>query len=448
MSLCRGFVSRNVVRFVSSSSFGGGAGGGSKGAAAAAAAAAATAASAAAAAAVAASAAANVAPEVKPRMRVSAAALRQQRTQGWMHRVYSAAKLPLQPVTLSDMLRHGATLNETTLIQSASWLHNELPRRIAGQLLAVQKFPFGLGQMPSARAMREDYMRSFIELTDLALPTTMEETAAYTERLERVYARHNGILVQLAKAIYELEESMASTVSDDDLSAFTEFANLNEPLDHFFTRRIGIRLLIGQHLANFADFKNGRREGNIVGLIDRELSPMDVAHDATSVAMGMCRDATGMAPEVIVEGPKLTFPYLREHLFYILLELLKNACRATVETHGDAPSLPPVRIVIADSDENEDVAIKISDLGGGIRRSNMDRVWSYLFTTALVDTRALVDGTSIGVPMAGFGVGLPVSRAHARYFGGDLHIISMYGHGTDCALYLRRLGDVKEPLPV
>lgn len=346
------------------------------------------------------------------------------------------------------MMQHGSTLNETTLIQSASWLHNELPRRIGGQLLAVQKFPFGLGQMPSARAMREDYMRSFIELTDMSLPTTIEQTAAYTERLERVYQRHNGILAQLAKAIFELEESMASTVSDDDLSAFTEFANLNEPLDHFFTRRIGIRLLIGQHLANFSDFKNGRRDENMVGLIDRLLSPMDVAQDALSVAMGMCRDATGMAPEVLVEGPSsLKFPYLREHLFYILLELLKNACRATVEKHGDAPSLPPVRIVIADSDEHEDVAIKISDLGGGIRRSDMDRVWSYLFSTAAVDTRALIDGSTIGVPMAGFGVGLPVSRAHARYFGGDLHIISMYGHGTDCALYLRRLGDVKEPLP-
>ena len=32
--------------------------------------------------------------------------------------------------------------------------------------------------------------------------------------------------------------------------------------------------------------------------------------------------------------------------------------------------------------DNEDVVIKVSDEGGGIKRSNMRRIWSYLFTTA------------------------------------------------------------------
>ena len=32
--------------------------------------------------------------------------------------------------------------------------------------------------------------------------------------------------------------------------------------------------------------------------------------------------------------------------------------------------------------QNEDVVIKVADEGGGIRRSYMSRIWSYLFTTA------------------------------------------------------------------
>ncbi|KAG1364880.1 hypothetical protein G6F60_013676 [Rhizopus arrhizus] len=49
-------------------------------------------------------------------------------------------------------------------------------------------------------------------------------------------------------------------------------------------------------------------------------------------------------------------------------------------------------------------------------------------------------------PMAGFGYGLPISRLYARYFGGDLKLISMEGYGTDVYLHLNRLSNSDEPL--
>jgi pyruvate dehydrogenase kinase 2/3/4 len=45
------------------------------------------------------------------------------------------------------------------------------------------------------------------------------------------------------------------------------------------------------------------------------------------------------------------------------------------------------------------------------------------------------------------GYGLPTSRAYARYFGGDLNVMSMEGYGTDAFLHLSRLGNRSEPLP-
>lgn len=50
-------------------------------------------------------------------------------------------------------------------------------------------------------------------------------------------------------------------------------------------------------------------------------------------------------------------------------------------------------------------------------------------------------------PCCSYGYGLPISRLYARYFGGDLSIISMEGYGTDAYLHLNRLGNVQEPLP-
>ena len=93
------------------------------------------------------------------------------------------------------------------------------------------------------------------------------------------------------------------------------------------------------------------------------------------------------------------------------------------------------------------VVIKVSDEGGGIRRSNMPRIWSYLYTTA---DPSILDGMlgsseardfDTSSPLAGLGYGLPISRNYARYFGGDLSIMSMEGYGTDSFIYLPRLGD-------
>jgi pyruvate dehydrogenase kinase 2/3/4 len=55
---------------------------------------------------------------------------------------------------------------------------------------------------------------------------------------------------------------------------------------------------------------------------------------------------------------------------------------------------------------------------------------------------------SANTPLAGLGYGLPISRSYARYFGGDLDIMSMEGYGTDAFIYLVRLGNSQEPLPV
>lgn len=49
-----------------------------------------------------------------------------------------------------------------------------------------------------------------------------------------------------------------------------------------------------------------------------------------------------------------------------------------------------------------------------------------------------------GGPMAGWGFGLPTSRAYATYLGGSLQLQSMEGLGTDVYLRLRHIDGKKE----
>jgi pyruvate dehydrogenase kinase 2/3/4 len=62
-------------------------------------------------------------------------------------------------------------------------------------------------------------------------------------------------------------------------------------------------------------------------------------------------------------------------------------------------------------------------------------------TYRLAGEDGVVRDFDITSPLAGLGYGLPISRNYARYFGGDLQIMSMEGYGTDSFIYLPRLGD-------
>ncbi|CBJ48308.1 pyruvate dehydrogenase kinase [Ectocarpus siliculosus] len=341
------------------------------------------------------------------------------------------------------------------LIQVASFLHRELPIRLAHRVRDLESVPDMLAQK-SVQQVREWYVISYEEIRKFPRPVTVDEEVRFAELLKGIYQRHAPVLLTMARGVWELRESFGPKDASrrgakNRFGDFYDFERTHTFLDGFYMSRIGIRILIGHYLA-----LQEAGADSWIGMVCQETSPAAIAEAAIEDAKFVCTRQYGDAPDVTLHGRlDLTFSYVPSHLHYIMLELIKNSMRATVDFHGlDEMDNNPIRVVIADGEGNEDVVIKVADEGGGIRRSYMTRIWSYLFTTAdpavqegFINLGEVESDHAKESPLAGLGYGLPISRSYARYFGGDLSIVSMEGYGTDAFVHLSRLGHHSEPLP-
>ncbi|KAJ1947324.1 [Pyruvate dehydrogenase (acetyl-transferring)] kinase isozyme 2 [Kickxella alabastrina] len=231
--------------------------------------------------------------------------------------------------------------------------------------------------------------------------------------------------------------------------------------DWLYSMNLGTQLLIEDHVA-IHDYGH-----NLVQIIQ----PLDIANRAAHDASVICQRHYGFpAPviKVIAPTPGVTTTYVPHHLYSMLFQLLKNALRATIEHHGKygRRNMPSIKLIMSSGDE--DVTFKISDEGGGIPLSQVDAIWSYLKTTtdlvsdpesamqqqaAEVGSKAVKNSALSSItfmkrasdmPLFGAGDGLPMTRQIARYFGGDLDLVSMEGVGTDAYLHLSRSRNAAE----
>eukprot|EP01121_Diplochlamys_sp_Union-15-3_P022312 TRINITY_DN9450_c0_g1_i2.p1 TRINITY_DN9450_c0_g1~~TRINITY_DN9450_c0_g1_i2.p1 ORF type:complete len:387 (-),score=49.87 TRINITY_DN9450_c0_g1_i2:5-1165(-) len=329
------------------------------------------------------------------------------------------------PVTLRELFDFGQNLTKWTFLMSAQFLQRELPIRLAKRIRELERLPHGLSETPSIRQLIELYQNSFWAIVDIDEIKSNSDEEKLTNVLEKVLGDHDNVRGYITEGIQELvnlKHSKGETLSSDvDFSPY---------LNSFYLTRIGIRLLARQHV------KLHNPEPGFVGTIQRECYPAKIAEEAAQDAADLCRLYYGEAPEVKFLGDQnIHMPYIPSHLYYIFFEILKNSMRAVVERHSKSGELPPITITLGEGEE--DLTVKISDQGGGIPRSVVKRIWSYAYSDA--DHPTETAKTHSYPAMAGYGHGLPFSRLYARYFGGDLKLISIRGFGTDTYIYISKL---------
>ncbi|BFG14803.1 pyruvate dehydrogenase (acetyl-transferring) kinase mitochondrial [Prunus yedoensis var. nudiflora] len=341
-------------------------------------------------------------------------------------------------VSLRYMMEFGSRPTRRNFIISAQFLHKELPIRIARRAIELEALPYGLSEKPAVLKVRDWYLDSFRDLRSFPDIKDANDEKEFTQMIKAIKVRHNNVVPMMALGVQQLKKGINPRIVYEDLDEIHQF------LDRFYMSRIGIRMLIGQHV----ELHNPNPPPHVVGYIHTKMSPVEVARNASEDARSICQREYGSAPNVKIYGdPDFTFPYVPTHLHTMVFELVKNSLRAVQERYMDSDKVAPnVRIIVADG--IEDVTIKVSDEGGGIPRSGLPKIFTYLYSTARnpLDEHSEISEAD-AVTMAGYGYGLPISRLYARYFGGDLQIISMEGYGTDAYLHLSRLGDSQEPLP-
>ncbi|KAK7898737.1 hypothetical protein WMY93_019590 [Mugilogobius chulae] len=323
------------------------------------------------------------------------------------------------------------------------FLRQELPVRFANIMKEIDYLPDKLLCTPSLKLLLSWYSQSLIDLVEFLEedPYDKDVLKNFTNLLITIRSRHNNVMPTMAQGVLEYKDAFGvDPVTNQNVQYF---------LDRFYMSRISTRMLMNQHTLIF-DGSNQAHPKHI-GSVDPACNVIEVIQDAYETSKMLCEQYYLTSPDMEITqvnakqlGQPLHIVYVPSHLYHMLFELFKNAMRATVETHENSPRLPPIKVRV--SLGSEDLTIKMSDRGGGVPLRKIERLFSYMYTTAPSPVHM---DNSRNAPLAGFGYGLPISRLYARYFQGDLKLYSMEGYGTSAVIYLKAMSSSSvERLPV
>ncbi|RDB22502.1 [3-methyl-2-oxobutanoate dehydrogenase [lipoamide]] kinase, mitochondrial [Hypsizygus marmoreus] len=398
-------------------------------------------------------------------------------------------------LTLRQLVFFGRSMDKDRLIKSANYVRTELPVRIAHRLRDLQALPYVVVTQEGVAKVYELYWSAFEQFRRYPPVTTLAENNAFCSFLAEKLNEHATVIPSLSLGL-----SLSSPYLPPD--------RLDSFMRRMLVSRISRRVLAEHHIALSEIYAGTHKESSAephVGIIFTGLNVKQSVEKCVRLLRARpfgVEDHYGGGvrvtrwPEVTIDGHLDTkFAYIREHLEYIVFELLKNSMRATVVKHHDSPSLPAIQATIA-SGEN-DIGIRISDQGGGLHTPKSQiKIPSDLFSFSHVRNATRMDNSRLGVlrsvssrpegiratvgeqvgrwqidqgsltdheiehdsgdpekeagvgPHPRIGIGLPMSNIFAKYFGGSLELVSLDGWGTDVYLRLPKLGTNLEGIEV
>ena len=302
--------------------------------------------------------------------------------------------------------------------QLAEFLKTEYPIRCAERIQMIEALP-GWSSAPELQEVHRRHWNAFVAMRHFQ---SSDDLTLFTEVVDDIVNSNKDVVALMAKAMQWLSRERPEQFHAEFVDTF---------LDNFLLNRLGSNVLLSQYLAAVDKTRL------VVGTIDPHCDVTEICRESAEEVQRICKYYTQLAPSISIETHDVTaddqsdlkFAFIPGIISYIVQEILKNSARATLHhllSEVDVDRFP-INIVV--SGDHKRVMIHISDRAGGIPFDVGQHVWSYLYTTALNDVSCL----------AGFGVGLPISRLYANYLGGSMNLVSLPGYGTHAYVYFPRL---------
>ena len=317
------------------------------------------------------------------------------------------------PLRLKDIYLSGQ--NKDLLLQS-KFLYDELPIRLSQRSIELESLPDEILNNYSLQKVYDLYINSFERILNFNKPNNYKDVDNFANILSDIRKKHKNIELDIGSAIQDFRI--------DNVNKYTKKERkIDHILNNFYMSRISIRFLIGQHLSIL--------NNKSYGMIDNNCNPYLITQNAIETICSVTNYDNEISYKINGNN-NINLMYISSHLYYIICEILKNA---TVAVYNSEKREKNIDITI--NNGIEDIIIKISDNGNGIKREVLPIVNSFLYTSS--NKNISKENIEKNPVISGFGHGLGLSKIFSNYFGGDIKIVSSYGIGTDIYIYIKKI---------
>jgi hypothetical protein len=210
---------------------------------------------------------------------------------------------------------------------------------VAQRAVDLITLPHGLNKTAEVQEIIHKYLSYTRKIIDLTCPQNDEEEYEFTNALLEIVKDRKSIPMAIAKGVASLKDNRK-----EELDVY-RLQEVEKALYRFFNARTGMRLIAEHHILScirrqhdpsIVMSKAFSENDQSLGCIKDDCNPYLEAQKVASNVMKHCKDCYGVTPEIEVldcspdKYADSKFTYVPHHLKYILSELLKNSCRATI----------------------------------------------------------------------------------------------------------------------